>query len=92
MLMDAVDAGLGCTIQPWAALGRFPDARSASAWPRSPTRRCAASIRCAACRTTSSRPAALAVRVVLAGCARELVQAGRWAGREAGAITIVIPA
>jgi len=27
MLMDAVDAGLGCTLQPWAALGRFPDAQ-----------------------------------------------------------------
>ena len=27
MLMDAVRAGLGCTIQPGAALARFPDAR-----------------------------------------------------------------
>ena len=27
MLMDAVDAGLGGTLQPWAAVGRFADAR-----------------------------------------------------------------
>ena len=26
MLMDAVDAGLGSTLQPWAAVGRYPDA------------------------------------------------------------------
>lgn len=27
MLMDAVDSGLGCTVQPWAAVGRFADAQ-----------------------------------------------------------------
>ena len=26
MLMDAVNAGLGSTLQPWAAVGRYPDA------------------------------------------------------------------
>ena len=26
MLMAAVDAGMGATVQPWAALGRHPDA------------------------------------------------------------------
>ena len=26
MLMEAVDAGLGGTLQPWAAVARFPDA------------------------------------------------------------------
>ena len=26
LLMEAVDAGLGCTVQPWAAVARFADA------------------------------------------------------------------
>ena len=26
LLMEAVDAGLGATLQPWAAVARFPDA------------------------------------------------------------------
>ncbi|NML42213.1 LysR family transcriptional regulator [Ramlibacter sp. G-1-2-2] len=80
MLMDAVSAGLGATIQPWAALGRFADA---------PQRFQLAEISDAGARRLNSlcslsddelSPAALAVRVVLAACARELVEAGRWGG------------
>ncbi len=80
MLMEAVDAGLGCTIQPWAALGRFADAQErfalaeiADAQARRLNSLCSLS-------DDELSPAALAVRVVLAGCARELVQAGRWGG------------
>ena len=32
MLMDAVCAGLGCTVQPWAALGRVQDAALRLQW------------------------------------------------------------
>jgi LysR family tcuABC transcriptional regulator len=80
MLMEAVDAGLGCTIQPWSALGRFADAQErfalseiADAQVRRLNSLCSLS-------DDELSPAALAVRVVLAGCARDLVQAGRWGG------------
>jgi LysR family tcuABC transcriptional regulator len=80
MLMDAVDAGLGCTVQPWAALGRFADAQQ---------RFCLSEIGDAKARRLNSlcslsddelSPAALAARVVLADCARTLVAQGRWVG------------
>jgi LysR family tcuABC transcriptional regulator len=80
MLMEAVGAGLGCTIQPWAALGRFADAQErfqlseiADARVRRLNSLCSLS-------DDELSPAGLAARVVLAGCARELVQAGRWGG------------
>lgn len=82
LLMEAVDTGLGATLQPWAAVGRYPDAASrfvmselqdAQAWRVS-----------ALCSLSDDElsPAAIATRVVLADCARELVQSGRWAGAE----------
>jgi LysR family tcuABC transcriptional regulator len=80
MLMDAVDAGLGCTLQPWAALGRFPDAAQrfhlreiSDARARRVNTLCSLS-------DDELSPAALAARVVLADCVRELVQGGQWAG------------
>jgi LysR family tcuABC transcriptional regulator len=80
MLMDAVDAGLGFTLQPWAALARFPDASSRFQWGEiaDPQARRLNSL----CSLSDDElsPAALAARVVLADCARELVRAGRWAG------------
>jgi LysR family tcuABC transcriptional regulator len=80
MLMDAVDAGLGCTLQPWAALGRFPDAgeRFRLSEISDPQARRLNSL----CSLSDDElsPAALAARVVLAECARQLVRDGRWAG------------
>jgi LysR family tcuABC transcriptional regulator len=80
MLMDAVDAGLAGTIQPWAALGRFADAQErfqlseiADAQVRRLNSLCSLS-------DDELSPAALGVRVVLAACARELVEAGQWGG------------
>lgn len=80
MLMDAVDAGLGCTLQPWAAVGRFPDAARrfhlaeiGDAQARRVNALCSLS-------DDELSPAALATRVVLADCARELVRSGRWVG------------
>jgi LysR family tcuABC transcriptional regulator len=80
MLMEAVDGGLGATLQPWAAVGRYPDAAQrfhlaeigdAQAWRVN-----------ALCSLSDDElsPAALATRVVLADCARELVRSGRWVG------------
>jgi LysR family tcuABC transcriptional regulator len=80
MLMDAVDNGLGCTLQPWAAVSRFADA---------PERFHLAQITDALARRTNSlcslsddelSPAGLAARVVLADCATEAVRSGRWVG------------
>ncbi|MCJ0765912.1 LysR family transcriptional regulator [Variovorax terrae] len=80
MLMDAVDAGLGCTLQPWAAVGRFPDAAQrfhmaeiAESQARRPNALCSLS-------DDELSPAGLATRVVLADCARALVRSGRWVG------------
>ena len=80
MLMDAVDAGLGGTLQPWAALGRFADAQArfhlaeiADAQARRVNALCSLS-------DDELSPAALAARVVLADVARALVREGRWAG------------
>lgn len=80
ILMDAVQAGWGGTLQPWAALGRHPDAESrfhlAMITDR-PVRRlntlCSLS-------DDELSPAALAARVVLADVARTLVRQGRWTG------------
>jgi LysR family tcuABC transcriptional regulator len=80
MLMDAVDSGLGCTLQPWAAVARFADAgqRFVLTGLRDPL-----ALRASALCSLSDdelSPAALAARVVLADCAREAVQSGRWVG------------
>lgn len=80
MLMAAVDAGLGATLQPWAAVGRFPDAaerfhmaRISDAQVRRVNLLCGLS-------DEELSPAALAARVVLADCARQLVGSGAWVG------------
>ena len=80
LVMDAVRAGLGCTIQPAAALARCADAAEtfevaeiADAKVRRLNSLCSLS-------DDELSPAALAVRVTLAECARALVEAGRWEG------------
>ena len=79
-LMEAVDAGLGATIQPWAATRRFADAdrrfRLTGIVEGEAVRR---SYLCSLSNDELS-PAALAVRVVLTECARELVECGAWLG------------
>lgn len=82
LLMDAVDAGLGATVQPWAAVGRYPDADTrfhlaelADPLARRPNVLCSLS-------DDELSPAALAARVVLADCARERVSSGRWIGTQ----------
>ena len=80
LLMDAVDAGLGATLQPWAAVGRFADAAQRfhlaaldDPLARRPNVLCSLS-------DDELSPAALAARVVLADCARARVGAGHWMG------------
>ncbi len=80
MLMDAVDSGFGCTVQPWAAVGRYADAAQrfklteiSDTLARRATALCSLS-------DDELSPAGLAARVVLADCAREAVHSGRWVG------------
>ena len=80
MLMDAVDSGLGCTLQPWAAVSRFADAAHrfhlteiADTLARRVNSLCSLS-------DDELSPAGLAARVVLADCATEAVRTGRWVG------------
>jgi LysR family tcuABC transcriptional regulator len=80
LLMDAVDMGLGSTIQPWAAVGRYADAGERFVMAEISD---APAFRPAALCSLSDdelSPAALAARVVLGDCVRELVQSGRWIG------------
>lgn len=80
MVMAAVDAGLGSSLQPWAAMGRFEDAaqrfESALITDRDAQR---TNLLCSLSEDELS-PAALAARVVLVDCVRELVQSGAWSG------------
>jgi LysR family tcuABC transcriptional regulator len=80
ILMDAVAAGLGCTLQPGAALGRFADADERFAFSEIAEAQVRRINSLCSLSDDELPPAALATRVVLADCARELVRAGRWAG------------
>lgn len=80
MLMQAVESGLGGTLQPGSAVARYPDA--AQRFQLSEIAEPQARRVNALCSLSDDElsPAALATRVVLADCARELVRRGRWAG------------
>ena len=80
MLMDAVDAGFGATVQPGAAVGRFSDA--AERFHLAPLADREARRRNALCSLSDDElsPAALAVRIVLNETAQTLVRAGQWPG------------
>jgi LysR family tcuABC transcriptional regulator len=80
MLMEAVDAGFGATVQPGAALGRYGDA--AERFHLAPLADRQAIRRNAVCSLSDDElsPAALAVRVMMADVARGLVASGHWPG------------
>jgi len=80
LLMDAVRAGLGCTIQPQAALARCADAAEAFELAEIVDARVRRLNSLCSLSDDELSPAALAVRVALAQCARTLVAAGQWAG------------
>jgi LysR family tcuABC transcriptional regulator len=80
MLMDAVNAGLGATLQPWAAVARFPDAADRFHIARiSETNVQRVNVLCSLSEDELS-PVALAARVVLKECAQQLVSRGIWTG------------
>jgi LysR family tcuABC transcriptional regulator len=87
MLMEAVDAGFGATVQPGAALGRYGDA--AERFRIAPLADRQAIRRNAVCSLSDDElsPAALAARVTMADVARGLVASGHWPGA-----TLVYPA
>ena len=80
MLMDAVCAGLGATVQPWAALGRVQNAAQCLQWAEITDAQVHRSNALCSLSDDELSPAALATRVVLADCARTLVRSGQWAG------------
>jgi LysR family transcriptional regulator, regulatory protein for tcuABC len=80
MLMDAVRAGLGCTIQPRAALSRVPDWQDTFEVAEIAERKLRRLNSLCSLSDDELSPAALAVRVVLADCARELIRSARWDG------------
>jgi LysR family transcriptional regulator, regulatory protein for tcuABC len=80
MTMAVVEAGLGSTVQPWAALAGLSNAAERFSWAEiaDPQVRRVNAI----CSLSDDElsPAALAARVVLADCARELVTSKQWLG------------
>ena len=80
LLMDAVDAGLGATLQPWAAVARFPDAVERFHIARiSEVNVQRVNVLCSLSEDELS-PVALAARGVLRECAQQLVSQGIWTG------------
>lgn len=80
LLMEAVAAGMGATVQPWSAVGMYRDAAERFQWSQiadDSVRR-----KAALCSLSDDElsPAALAARIVLMDCARQLVQSGGWVG------------
>lgn len=80
LLMDAVDAGLGATLQPWAAVARYPDAHSRflmqrilDPWARRINAICALP-------DEELSPAALGAKVVLRDVMVDLLKSGLWKG------------
>ena len=78
LLMDAVAAGLGATIQPGSALARTPDGSLSLVRVTDASARRTSVL--ASLSDDELSPAALAARVVVADVARALVGDGRWRG------------
>ena len=80
MTMAAVEAGLGSTAQPWAALAGLPDAAKRFTWAEITDTQVRRVNAICSLSDDELSPAALAARVVLADCARELVMTKQWLG------------
>ena len=80
MTMSAVEAGLGSTVQPWAALAGLSDAAKRFTWAEIADTQVRRVNAICSLSDDELSPAALAARVVLADCARELVTARQWLG------------
>lgn len=82
MLMEAVDAGLGATLQPWAATRRFADAATRFRMLRIADAQLKRVNTLCTLPEDELSPVALATRVVLLDCVRTLVRAGHWTGAQ----------
>ena len=80
MLMEAVDAGLGATVQPWSAVTAYKDADQRFWWSEIADERVRRHAILCSLSDDELSPAALAARVVLNDCARQLVKSGKWIG------------
>jgi LysR family transcriptional regulator, regulatory protein for tcuABC len=80
MLMEAVGAGLGATLQPGAAVARFADAGTRFRMARVTVPHVTRQNLLCSLSDDELSPAALATRVVLADCARALVKSNAWVG------------
>ena len=80
MLMEAVSAGLGGTLQPWAAVSRFADAQQRFHMARITDAGVTRENWLCGLSEDELSPAALAARVVLRDCAKALVRGGAWTG------------
>lgn len=80
MVMAAVDAGLGSTVQPWASMGRYADAAQRFEWSRITDKDALRTNLLCSLSEDELSPAALAARVVLIDCVRQLLRGGTWAG------------
>ena len=80
MTMAAVEAGLGSTVQPWAALAGLTDAAKRFSWAEIADTQVRRINAICSLSDDELSPAALAARVVLADCARELVMSKQWLG------------
>jgi LysR family tcuABC transcriptional regulator len=80
MLMDAVRAGMGATLQPWSAVARQTDAAQALYMARITDHQVKRSNALCSLSDDELSPAALAARVVLGDCVRALVGSGAWVG------------
>jgi len=86
MLMEAVKAGLGGTLQPWAAVSRMGPERDQLYMARISDHQVRRVNLLCGLSDDELSPAALATRVVMADCARSLVQVGAWLGAAISAL------
>src|SRR5256885_14367907 len=82
MVMAAVDAGLGSTVQPWASMGRYADAAQRFEWSRITDKDALRTNLLCSLSEDELSPAALAARVVLIDCVRQLRSEERRVGKE----------
>jgi len=86
MLMEAVKAGLGGTLQPWAAVSRMGPERDCLYMARIQDHQVRRVNLLCGLSDDELSPAALATRVVMADCAKSLVQSGVWLGASLSAV------
>jgi LysR family tcuABC transcriptional regulator len=80
MLMSAVEAGMGATIQPWAALGRHTDAAQRFQIARIADKQAQRINLLCSLSEDELSPAGLAARVVLKDCVTSLIETRAWTG------------